>query len=60
MLYKKLKILIIFSLFCNVKPDEKSEYLCNIISKKPINFVSDKFLSISVDPAVLIAGMNLR
>lgn len=60
MLCKKVQILILLSLFYSVKPDEKSEYLYNINCKRPINLVSDKFLSISIDPAVLMAGMNLR
>ncbi|XP_056641700.1 uncharacterized protein LOC130448364 [Diorhabda sublineata] len=39
--------------------DEHIEVSCNINVKKPTHCVSEKFLSISVDPAVLLAGVNL-
>ncbi|CAG9862577.1 unnamed protein product [Phyllotreta striolata] len=39
--------------------DENSEISCNINVKKAAQRVSEKFLSISVDPAVLLAGVNL-
>lgn len=60
MLRKEVLLLIFLYSFHNIRADEKSEYLYNINSKRPINFVSDKFLSISIDPAVLLAGINLR
>ncbi|XP_028138980.1 uncharacterized protein LOC114333224 isoform X2 [Diabrotica virgifera virgifera] len=49
-----------FSLFLvGHKAEENLEVSCNINVKKAIQCVSDKFLSISVDPAVLLAGVNL-
>lgn len=60
MFSRNIQILILLYIFCIIKADEKSEYTYNINCKRPINYVSDKFISISIDPAVLLAGMNLR
>lgn len=50
-------ILTVFSLIAYTKPED-SFYTVN--TKKPLHRVSEKFLSVSIDPAVLLAGVNLR
>ncbi|KAJ8920301.1 hypothetical protein NQ315_011962 [Exocentrus adspersus] len=38
---------------------EEVEAFCSINGRKALHRVSDQFLSISIDPAVLVAGLNL-
>lgn len=62
MLNRNCLTIIIFwyCLFFDSKADDKLETFFNINGKKVLNYVSDKFLSISIDPAVLLAGVSLR
>lgn len=50
-------ILIVISLIVSTQTED-SFYTVNI--KKSLHQVSEKFLSVSIDPAVLLAGVNLR
>lgn len=50
-------ILIVISLIVSTQTED-SFYTVNI--KKSLHQVSEKFLSVSIDPAVLLAGANLR
>lgn len=50
-------MLIVFSLIIFTKTED-SFYTVN--TKKSLHRVSEKFLSVSIDPAVLLAGANLR
>lgn len=36
------------------------EAFCSVNGKKALHKLNEKFLSISVDPAVLLTGLNLR
>lgn len=36
------------------------EAFCTLNGKKALHKVNEKFLSISIDPAVLLTGLNLR
>ncbi|KAI4461902.1 heparanase [Holotrichia oblita] len=35
------------------------ELVCHINGKKSLNFLSDKFLSFTIDPAILLSGVNI-
>nr|XP_023024228.1 uncharacterized protein LOC111512356 [Leptinotarsa decemlineata] len=60
MLMKFVGIYVTCIIFQNVRgAEEKIETSCNINLKKSIQCVSEKFLSFSIDPAVLLAGVNL-
>lgn len=60
MLHRIFHLLIFTLVYRTSAADEKNEISCNINGKKAVNVVSEKFLSISIDPAVLLAGVNLR
>lgn len=47
----------VFLIINNVRTEED---FCSINFKKVVNKVSDKFLSFSIDPVVLLSGFNLR
>lgn len=59
---RKVSCLFLFFWVLNFvqSAEENVEVSCNINVKKAVQCVSEKFLSITVDPAVLLAGVNLR
>ncbi|CAH1991416.1 unnamed protein product [Acanthoscelides obtectus] len=59
MLERRIAVLAIFASFLGANSQEAVEVTCHVNGKKSIQCVSEKFLSISIDPAVLLAGVNL-
>nr|CAH7757090.1 unnamed protein product [Callosobruchus chinensis] len=59
MLERRLVIFVILASFLGANSQEAVEVTCHVNGKKSVQCVSEKFLSISIDPAVLLAGVNL-
>ena len=51
-------LVILTVTFVSAINTEELSYLLNC--RKPLQFVSDKFVSFVVDPAVLMSGLNIR
>lgn len=49
-------LLLIFYLISEIVSDE---FVSVLNGKKSLNHVSDKFLSFTIDPAILLSGLNL-
>lgn len=59
MLIKKIQAAgAFFAAVCAVVFSE--ETVCTINGRKAINVVNEKFLSITIDPAILLTGLNIR
>lgn len=59
MLIRKIQVAgVFFAAVCVVVFSE--ETLCTINGRKAINVVNEKFLSITIDPAILLTGLNIR
>ncbi|KAJ8984002.1 hypothetical protein NQ317_006855 [Molorchus minor] len=58
-MFSLIYVIISVSLFNFSNGQEKLESICNINGEKALQRISEKFLSISIDPAVLLAGLNL-
>ncbi|XP_060528326.1 uncharacterized protein LOC132703216 [Cylas formicarius] len=53
------KLCFFFSVTCFLALAESEEVLCSVNGVRVLNKVSDKFLSVSIDPAILFNGLNL-